>query len=292
MSALATGGRASTGTLRPDGFKGFLLLLGAGIVGALVFTAAAFWLRQSGAPSIPLPDLVEMGPGAVSYREAGEFLMEGIPVDPPIVSVALPKGVSIMRRLVSRAEYEACVIDRSCAALATGPGADARLVPATGLSWQDATAYAAWLSDETGVQFRLPTDAEWAYAAGEAFHDDSIGGGSSANPAERWLAAYDKAQAADAGLDPKPLPFASFGANSKGLVDVGGNVWEWTDTCYVRRSVAADGRTTRVESCGVRVVEGRHRTYLSDFIRNARGGACSAGAPPANLGVRLVRDRG
>jgi hypothetical protein len=43
-------------------------------------------------------------------------------------------------------------------------------------------------------------------------------------------------------------------------------------------------------NCGVRVVEGRHRTYVSDFIRDARAGGCAVGVPPSNLGFRLVRD--
>ena len=46
-----------------------------------------------------------------------------------------------------------------------------------------------------------------------------------------------------------------------------------------------------VVNCGVRVVEGRHRTYVTDFIRNARAGGCAVGTPPANLGFRLVRDQ-
>jgi hypothetical protein len=50
--------------------------------------------------------------------------------------------------------------------------------------------------------------------------------------------------------------------------------------------------TVRTENCGVRVVEGEHRTYVTDFIRDARAGGCAVGAPPANLGFRLVRDGG
>jgi formylglycine-generating enzyme required for sulfatase activity len=70
---------------------------------------------------------------------------------------------------------------------------------------------------------------------------------------------------------------------------VAGNVWEWTDTCYARRALDARGDVTTV-NCGVRVVEGRHRTYMSDFIRDARAGGCAIGTPPSNLGFRLVRD--
>ena len=48
--------------------------------------------------------------------------------------------------------------------------------------------------------------------------------------------------------------------------------------------------TTRVTNtnCGVRVVQGAHRTYMTDFIRDPRTGGCAAGVPPANLGFRLV----
>jgi hypothetical protein len=42
-------------------------------------------------------------------------------------------------------------------------------------------------------------------------------------------------------------------------------------------------------NCGVRAVEGEHRTYVTDFVRDARGGGCAVSKPPSNLGFRLVR---
>ena len=53
-----------------------------------------------------------------------------------------------------------------------------------------------------------------------------------------------------------------------------------------------ESRLDRRTDCkfGVRVVEGRHRTYISDFIRDARAGGCAIGTPPTNLGFRLVRE--
>jgi len=50
----------------------------------------------------------------------------------------------------------------------------------------------------------------------------------------------------------------------------------------------AVARTTA--NCGVRIAEGAHRAYVTDFIRDARAGRCAAGTPPDNLGFRLVRD--
>jgi hypothetical protein len=44
-------------------------------------------------------------------------------------------------------------------------------------------------------------------------------------------------------------------------------------------------------ACGVRVAEGRHRAYVTDFIRDARAGGCASGVPPSHLGFRLVREQ-
>src|SRR5438046_3149172 len=55
--------------------------------------------------------------------------------------------------------------------------------------------------------------------------------------------------------------------------DLAGNVWEWSDTCFARIEVGDGGKqVVKTMNCGVRVVEGRHRTYVTDFIRDARAG--------------------
>jgi hypothetical protein len=60
----------------------------------------------------------------------------------------------------------------------------------------------------------------------------------------------------------------------------------------VRSRLAADGKTTEraIDNCGVHVIEGRHRAYMSNFIRDGKGGGCAVGTPPDNLGFRLVRE--
>jgi formylglycine-generating enzyme required for sulfatase activity len=84
----------------------------------------------------------------------------------------------------------------------------------------------------------------------------------------------------------------SFGSNESGLQDFRGNVWEWTSTCFARHVLDDGGNVaSKSSNCGVRVVEGQHRAYVTDFIRDARAGGCAVGVPPDNLGFRLVVER-
>ena len=192
-----------------------------------------------------------------------------------------------MQRQVTADEYQRCADDGACTQVGGAPSADR---PVVGVSWRDAEAYAAWLSRETGTHFRLPTDEEWAFAAGSRYKDETLPDADTADPSRRWLARYE-AEAQREKVAKEPQPVGTFGANEHGLVDLAGNVWEWTDSCFVRGTVEANGeiRSTLV-NCGVRVVEGAHRTYVTDFIRDARAGGCAVGTPPSNLGFRLVRE--
>jgi formylglycine-generating enzyme required for sulfatase activity len=255
--------------------------IGAAMVAALPL-ALSFGIRDGGSGG---PELVAIAPRAFAYREAGEFTRGGHSVDAPVVAIARKSPLVIMRRQVTAAEYEECVRDGSCSSspqdIVTGSD-----LPVVRISWRDATAYAAWLSRKTGRSYRLPTDEEWAFAAGSRFADDSVGADESADPSKRWLARYEKESSRDA-FDKEVKPAGTFGVNEHGLADMAGNVWEWTDTCY--RRAALDPGVAATVNCGVRVVAGRHRSYMTDFIRDARSGGCAVGAPPANLGFRLVR---
>ena len=93
-----------------------------------------------------------------------------------------------------------------------------------------------------------------------------------------------------AGRDWPLSPGGTFGTNSNGLDDLAGNVWEWTNSCFVRVSLDGEREQITNTNCGVRVVEGAHRSYMTDFIRDPRSGGCAAGVPPANLGFRLVAE--
>lgn len=236
-------------------------------------------------------EIVEIAAKPFQYRVAGDFSRDGKPVEAPLRAERLADAVKIMNHQVTAAEYARCVDDGGCPRIPHASAMADR--PMVGVSWRDATAYAEWITNKTGVVHRLPTDEEWVFAAGEKARDEALPLVDQINPAQAWIARYEAEtnRARPGALDPQPL--GTFGLNENGLKDIGGNIWEWTSTCFLRISLQpAGGARVTNTNCGVRVVQGAHRTYMTDFIRDPRTGGCAAGIPPANLGFRLVIENG
>ena len=262
-------------------------------VAVLVLAAAAWSIYARPLRSdFPAPQTISVLPDAVSYRQSGEFLKNGMPVDGQLQTVRWPAPLMVMKYQVSEREYAFCVGDGACDALdhTIDAGGDR---PVTGVSFLDTEKYSLWLSGKTGQQWRLPTDQEWAALAGSKYNDDAVGPKQdAADPSQRWIRQYES-ESAKAGLsDPVIHPSGFFGTNENDLVDLSGNISEWTSTCYTRSTLSENGSVISViDNCGVRVVEGEHRAYMTAFIRDAKSGGCSVGTPPDYLGMRLIREQ-
>jgi formylglycine-generating enzyme required for sulfatase activity len=267
-----------------------------GVVATVIAATASLAAAAALAPhpvalaSAPRAAVAALQPGWFAYRPLGDFESDGRTIDAPARAARLGAPLDVMVEPVSQAEYARCVAAAACPKLKSVDPAAANL-PVVGVSWLDATAYAEWYAAATGEDWRLPTDAEWAYAAAERFRGEPPPAADGDDFARRWLAKFD-ADSALARQPKAPQPFGHFGRNTLGVADLSGNVWEWTNSCYERRAVDANGEAQLLtRNCRVRALEGEHRTFMSDFIRDGVTGGCSVGAPPTNLGFRLVRSR-
>ena len=102
--------------------------------------------------------------------------------------------------------------------------------PVVGISWRDAQAYCKWLSQETGKNYRLPTEAEWEYAAGGGSLNRSKWAGTNSETSLRSYANFSGTHGKDRFTYTAPVK--SFEANPLGLYDMSGNVWEWCADWY------------------------------------------------------------
>jgi formylglycine-generating enzyme required for sulfatase activity len=157
--------------------------------------------------------------------------------------------------------------------------------PVVNVSWNDAQAYAAWLSKKTGRKYRLPTEAEWEFAA------------RAGNTEKIWWdskVAVKPANCFNCGSQwdgKRTAPTGSFRANDFGLHDMAGNAQEWTEDCYHKSytGVPDDGSAWMTPGCTQRVVRGGGYTSPLDTLRNARRGQYNQEARLDNLGFRVVR---
>ena len=264
-----------------------------GAVATLAVPAALVGLagEPPSANGVEQAETVEIAATVIDYPLPGEFLAAGHPAAAPVEKIEVP-AFRIMKRQVSLSDYGRCVADGACAPAEAVATLDD--VPVTGVNWLDAEAYARWYTRAMAEPWRLPTAVEVAAAAAERFVGESFSAAADdpRNPAVRWLRRYREEAVAKRPADPRPKLRGHYGANSVGFEDFGGNVWEWTSTCYARATLDPAAKTVEsiTENCGVHVLEGRHRAYMSNFIRDGKSGGCAVGTPPENLGFRLVRD--
>ena len=156
--------------------------------------------------------------------------------------------------------------------------------PAINVSWGDAVAYTEWLSQQTGKTYRLPTEAEWEYAA-RGGSEERFWWGS-----EVGVGRANCFDCGDQWGGKRTAPVGSFAANPYGLQDMNGNVQEWVQDCYrdSYQGAPADGRAVEGSDCR-RVVRGGGYTNASEILRSAARASLEPDSRLDHVGFRVVR---
>ena len=213
----------------------------------------------------------EMGSPAA---EKGRFPDEG-----PQREVTIP-AFAMSKYEITFAQWDACLAGGGCKEFSPSDQSWGRgRRPVIGVSRTDAQSYVDWLNLQAGkAVYRLPTEAEWEYAA---------------------RAGTKTPYAVGAAIQPKDAtfgtlrtdPVGSYAANAFGLYDMAGNAAEWTADCYTASyaKAPADGAAVAVEGCKTYVYRGGNYADKAPVLRTANRRQSAADLRKPGIGVRVVR---
>ncbi len=206
----------------------------------------------------------------------------------PVHRVKISQAFAISRHEIIFAQYDKF-------ARATGRkipsdnGWGRGLRPVINVNWNDAQAYANWLSKVTGKHYRLPTESEWEYAA--------RAGSSKAY----WWGATMKEKLANcaSGCDnvlntlfsrKRTQTVGEYKANGFGAYDTQGNVAEWVEDCYANdySRASADGSALQFNFCNRRVARGGSYDSEASRVTVSARDAYKASTTATNIGFRVV----
>lgn len=226
------------------------------------------------------PTLISLPPGSFIMGSNTDDLSER-----PAHRVTIANGFAIGKLEVTMEQWEACVGAGACARISAN-GNPAKDAPMRDVSWDDAQQYVKWLAKTTGKAYRLPTEAEWEYAAR---------GGTATR---YWWGQSMRAGTANCKEcgDPwnatAPATAGSFAANPYKLHDMNGSVWEWVADCWHNsyKGAPADGHAWDEPICRVRVIRGGSWRDGAAYMMSTTRFKYDASVRQNQNGFRVARD--
>lgn len=269
------------------------------------------------------PDLVRVPPGR--FMMGSPSTEQGREVDAeedPYHRVTIARPLLVGRYEVTRGEWAAFARETGWKAdggcnVQTAPGPSWRAAPDLGwqnpgfaqsdrdpvvcISWNDAQLYLAWLGRKTGHAYRLPSEAEWEYAAragtSTRFFWGEDAGRTCAYANGPDLVRQEAEPTFVAALQCRDgfvhtAPVGSLRPNGFGLYDMAGNAAEMTQDClfYSYFGAPADGRPMLKADCSARINRGDSWAWAGEAMRSAGRGTELVGTRRVDLGFRVVRE--
>ena len=226
------------------------------------------------------PDMTVLAPGSF-FMGSGKT-----PFERPIHRITLPKPFAIGQTEVTFADWARCLDAGGCTSKPDNQGFGEGDHPVINISWSDAEEYVAWLSRRTGKAYRLPSEAEWEFAAR---------GGSMTTFAWGPMVGSHNANCSECGNDvdaPHTFPVKSFPPNGYGLFDMAGNAAEWVEDCWNASYAGAptDGSPWLTGTCEQRVLRGGSFDSGALYVRPAARFRYDSDVRYWANGFRVARD--
>jgi formylglycine-generating enzyme required for sulfatase activity/class 3 adenylate cyclase len=237
--------------------------------------------KQAALPGPPATQTSAIREPEMSMLRGGAFIMgsnEEIS-EKPIHQVTI-RPFAISQYPISVREWNECAAAKACTFVATGRD-DA---PVTNVSWSDAKQFVAWLADSTRKAYRLPTEAEWEYAARGGTQTRYWWG------EELQLGMANCKNCTNTAATEQPIKVGSFKPNPFGLYDMGGAVDQWVEDCWHKnyQGAPSDGSAWIEGDCSSHVIRSGSWKNDARYVRPANRDSYDTNVRYPTHGFRVV----
>lgn len=275
---------------------------------AIIAGVAWHWLRRESTPSVIATSPSESQPAA-AHEALPTSQAAPAPASPQLTTVSSPEMVplaggtfamgsnqdasempvhrvtikpfEISKFPITIGDWNQCVAAKVCEYIPTGDDAS----PVTNLSWSDTRQFLTWLAQITQKSFRLPSEAEWEFAAR---------GGADTNYwwGDQLQAGMANCQGCGEPYDSlQPVKVGSFKPNPFGLYDMGGNVDQWVEDCWHSsyQGAPVDGSPWIEEGCLSHVIRSGSWKNDPSYVRSASRDRYDTSIRYPTHGFRIAR---
>ena len=248
------------------------------------------------------PQMAVIPPGSFSMgsqtSELGHYDNEA-----PVHTVTIASAFALGIHEVTFDEFDACYEAGGCDESPSTSGWMAKLGwgrtggwergrrPVIKVSWRDAREYVDWLAEHTGKPYRLPSEAEWEYAARAGTRTPFYFGETISTDVANYRGTHVYGNGRVGVFRGRTIDVGSFAPNRFGIYDMHGNVWEWVEDCWHPdyRQAPVDGSARNARSCRERVLRGGGWANSPGGLRSAMRIPNRAGVNSDIVGFRVAR---